>query len=347
MAQAVTSFDARLQPEGERLLASAPGEKLDAKVQGASQKLFDEFSAPDPLVTTILTAEAAGVVRNGLAIPLEVVSTTSQAAVGLGLAAAPCYIIAGVVMTVVGAMLFPKCCADFKSAMQNDSTEEKWRSSLNLLDKTLLFSLGAVLCVIGACTFAVLLSTKAAVVALAAAVITVASVVFAAMLAVRGAEMMARGGYGLWKANQFQNQFQEHCVKGDAAKWLQGEKERDAAALKNRIGQKAFDELAAGGSENLLKVVDEGICEEKLKQQLFLSIGAVMFVGGTLSLVALALSNGMAAPAVVAALGIVGSSFSLSMEALWMPYDNPKWFKKLSNWSYSKHVQSHPLPKRV
>ena len=307
--------------------------ELDARVQRVGGKHLDEFSAPNPLVATILTAETAGVARNGLVITADLVHKTSHVAIGLGCATAACYLIAGVIMTVVGGMLFPSCCADFRNAIKSDSWEEKWRSSLNLVDKCFLTAIGVALCVIGAFALAALVAATPAVAALSAVTISIASIVFAVLLTLRGAEMLMRGGYGLWKANQFQREFQEQSKKGDVANWLNEQKLKDTAALKNRIGQTAFDALAEGDFSQ----VDRGICEERLKQQLFLAIGTIMFVGGMFSLVAIGLSHGAVAPVVVTAFGVAGSSFSLSMEALWMPYDNPKWFKKLTEWSYRQH----------
>lgn len=344
---AVTACEPGPQPLlGGELPAQETANEVDVRVQEAVRPHFDEFSAPDPVVTTVLTAEAAGVIRNGLLIATPLVPVASHAAVGLGWAVVPCYLWAGGIMLAVGAMLLPSCYADFEKAMQGNSTEEKWRSALNLLDKCLLIAIGTTFCAIGAFTLASLIAaTQVAVVALAGAALFVASILVAVLFTLRGLEMMARGGYGLWKANQFQQEFQDHCAKGDVVTWLQGEKERDPLALKNRIGQKAFDALAnEQNNEVLIKSLDRGICEEKLKQQLFLSIGSVMFIGGALSLVAIGLSHGAAAPVVATALGISGSAFSLSMEALWMPYDNPKWFRQLADWRYQKHEQERLPP---
>jgi len=323
------------------------------EVQTANQKYFDEFSAPDALVIASLTAEAAGVTRNGLSIPAACVRTTSSAAVGLSWAMAPCYCLAGVIMAVAGGILLSNCYTDFKNAFANHSLEEKWRSSLNLFDKCLLIALGVALCVIGTFKLAALIAKKTAVTALAISVIATASIVFATVVTLRGIEMIARGGYGLWKANQFQKTFQDCCAKGCAAQWLSEEHRKDPSALKNRIGQAAFDLLHsapmdplfanAQNYEQLMKRIHEGICEERVKQQLFLSIGTAMVVGGVLFLAAVGLSHGAAAPAVVTTLGIAGSGFSLSMEALWMPYDHPKWFKNLALWRYRKQEQQHPL----
>lgn len=328
---------------------------LDARVKKAAH--LDEFNAPQPLVCTILAAETAGVVRNGLSIPATTVSASSPAATALGWALTPLYLITGAIMAVVGGMLLPSCCEDFSNAMKSNSAEEKWRSFLNLLDKCVLISIGLVLCLIGTLLLAALIPTAtAAFVAFAAVALPIASLVFAVLLLARGVEMMVRGGYGLVKANQFQKEFLDRCKNQSAVvQWLYEEQLRDPAALKNRIGQKAVDALnhslakvdlsqpidpqlaQSEDYEQLLQSLDVGISEERLKQQLFLSIGAVMFVGGALSLIAIGLTHGAAAPAIVGtALGVAGSGFSLAVEALWMPYDNPKWFQMLADWRYSK-----------
>ncbi len=329
--------------------------ETDARVRVVAKEHFDEFSAPSPLVKAVLIAEGVGVVRNGLAIPLAFVNTTSPAAIGLGWALAPLHLLYGVIAAAVAIKLLPSCFADFEKALKSASLEEKWRSGLNVLDKILLLAIGISLSVVA---FLIVVSLAGAA---AAAAVSIASAVFAVLVTVRGVEMMVRGGYALWKSNQFQKEFLDQCKIGNAAQWLRGEQLRDPVALKNRIGQSACDALAdalakvdlnqpidkqlvqLGVHEPLMKSVDRGICEEKLKQQLIVAVGTIMFVGGALSIPTIAASHGLLLPAIGVAFSVAGSVFSLGMEALWMPYDNPAWFRKLAAYRYSMHERDHPL----
>lgn len=353
MACATSSLDSQPPATGGGDPASFRCEtEADARVKVVAKEHFDEFSAPSPLVKAVLTAEGVGVVRNGLAIPLAFVNTTSPAAIGIGWALAPLHLLYGVIAAVAAIKLLPSCFADFKKALNGDSLEEKWRSGLNVFDKILLLSIGITLSVVA---FLMVVSLAGA------AAVSIASVVFAVLVTVRGIEMMVRGGYALWKGNQFQKEFLDQCKLGNAAQWLRGEQLRDPAALKNRIGQSACDALAdalakvdlnqpideqlvqLGVHEQFMKSVDRGICEEKLKQQLIVAVGTIMFVGGALSIPAIAASHGLLLPAIGVAFSVAGSVFSLGMEALWMPYDNPAWFRKLAAWRYSTHEKDHPL----
>ncbi len=331
------------------------------RVVEASKKEVDEFNASRPLVVTALSAEVIGVTRNAMSIALSVIrpsgAALTPAIVGVAVATGALFIIQGFTMLVIGAILLPTAFADFQKALEGNSADEKLRSGLNLCSKLMLTGLGALFIAIGSLQVALVAAPLAAGFALT---LIILSFILAGVVTVRSVEMMVRGGVGLWKTNQFQKQFLSQHQRSEklALEWLMREM-KDPAALKNRIGSKAFDELNQYNQYsptgltpvytpenvlqlvNVLQLIDEGICEQKLKQQLILSIGVVMFVGGVISLAGLSIAPVVAAP-IALAVDAAGCALSLGMEALWMPYDNPAWFNKLHAWRYRMHVRVHP-----
>lgn len=316
-----------------------------------------EFNASNAIVALSLTNEAFGVGRNGISLatgftPGVSVGGTAAAAKGLSYAFAPLAILQGLFMAIVGGKLLPGCFTRVQEAQKGSGTEEKVLSVANLVDKIFLTAIGLSLISIG--VIAILASQGI----VPGSAYHIASLVFCIIVTVRGLEMTARGGYTLYQIQQFQNEFLEK-IKTQSPdqifKWLKQEQQKDRLALKNRIGDEALKTLEeilenpqkqneTSSMYNLLKQIDKGIAEEKLKQQLVTSIGSLMLLGGSLGIPCelSGLVTEIAAPAVIA-LNTISGGTSLSMETLWMPYDKPSWFKKLFNWRYEKHEKEHPI----